>query len=154
MLSENAFNSAKTAFIEIVFESVKNVMCNGGNASYLIFLSIQQCFLKPYSLWSFALYQTTKILTLYFIDTHFNASRTDSFWKHCGKNQTISSFPTMISTQSGTCICICLHDIISLYAAELEEPKISMWGKGLNWSKLKAFADNKINVRLLKFLNK
>ena len=26
-----------------------------------------------------------------------------------------------------------IFDIISLFAAELEGPKIDMWGKGLNW---------------------
>ena len=35
-------------------------------------------------------------------------------------------FPTMFSTQSENCILICqnIYDIISLFAAELEEPKI------------------------------
>ena len=29
-------------------------------------------------------------LTLYYIDTHFDASITDSFWKHCGKRRNCS----------------------------------------------------------------
>ena len=39
----------------------------------------------------------------------------------------------MFSTQSEICILICQYfDIKSLFAAELEEPKIGMWGEGLN----------------------
>ena len=38
----------------------------------------------------------------------------------------------MFSTQSGNCIPIGhIFDIISLFAAELEEPKIGIWGKEL-----------------------
>ena len=39
----------------------------------------------------------------------------------------------MFSIQSENCILIffIIFDIISLFAAELEEPKIGMWGKGL-----------------------
>ena len=38
----------------------------------------------------------------------------------------------MFSTQSDDCIPICPYfDIMSLFAAELEEPKIGIWGKGL-----------------------
>ena len=53
-------------------------------------------------------------LTLHSIDTHFNTSTTDSFWKHCGKrrncsSRAISSFPTMFSTQSEICIPICQY---------------------------------------------
>ena len=76
-------------------------------------------------------------LTLYSIYTHFNTSTTDSFWKQCGKRRNcskraISSYPTMFSTQSENCIPICQYfDIISLFAAELVEPKIGVWGKGL-----------------------
>ena len=48
-----------------------------------------------------------------------------------------------------------IYHIISLSSAELEEPKIGMWGKGLilyqttknlDSSKIKSFGDNKINV--------
>ena len=39
----------------------------------------------------------------------------------------------MFSTQSEICIHICQYFFyfISLFAAELEEPKIGIWGKGL-----------------------
>ena len=30
---------------------------------------------------------------------------------------------------------VSIYDIISLFAAELEEPKIGMWGKGLRYNK-------------------
>ena len=36
----------------------------------------------------------------------------------------------MFSTQSENCIPICQY-VASLFAAELQEPKIGMWGKGL-----------------------
>ena len=50
----------------------------------------------------------------------------------------------MFSTQSDNCIPISPYfDIISLFAAEFEEPKIGIWGKGL---KLKEFADDKIHA--------
>ena len=42
-------------------------------------------------------------------------------------------FSHNFSTQSDNCIPICVHifDILSLFATESEEPKISIWGKGL-----------------------
>ena len=44
----------------------------------------------------------------------------------------ISSFPTIFSTQSENSILfVNMFDIISLFAAELAEPKIGMLGKGL-----------------------
>ena len=30
-------------------------------------------------------------------------------------------------------LIVCIFDIISLFAAELEEPKIGIWGKGLSY---------------------
>ena len=43
-------------------------------------------------------------------------------------------FPTLFSTQADNCIPFCpIFAIISLFAAELEGPKISIWGKGLKW---------------------
>ena len=67
-------------------------------------------------------------LTLYSIDTHFNTSTTNSFWKHCGKRRNclyhaVSPFPTVFSTQSDNCVpYVHIFDIISLFAAVLEEP--------------------------------
>ena len=49
-----------------------------------------------------------------------------------------------------------IYDVVSLFAAELEEPKIDMEGKELNsfpgvtnldWFDLKGCGDNKLNVR-------
>ena len=91
-------------------------------------------------------------LTLYSIDTNFNASTTDSFWKHCGKrrncwSRAISSFPTMFSTQSETCIHVSpfvnIYDITCLFAAELEEPKIGMWDKGVNQNQNSLFVNKR-----------
>ena len=40
----------------------------------------------------------------------------------------------MVSTQSENCISICQYfEVISLFSAELEEPKIDISGKGLKW---------------------
>ena len=48
-------------------------------------------------------------------------------------NEHFFSFPTMFSTQSENCIPISQYfDIVSLFAAEVEEPKIGTSGKGLN----------------------
>ena len=41
---------------------------------------------------------------------------------------------------------IYIFDIISLFVAESEEPKIGIWSRGLTLPKLKAFADDKWNV--------
>ena len=59
-------------------------------------------------------FHTQSYLTLYSIDTHFNPSTTDSFWKHCGKRrncsqQAIFSFPTLFSTPSENCVAICQY---------------------------------------------
>ena len=41
----------------------------------------------------------------------------------------------MFSTQSDNCtVSVHIFNIILLFAAELEEPKIGIWGKGLNLS--------------------
>ena len=49
----------------------------------------------------------------------------------------MSSFPTMFSTQSDNCIPVCpFFDIISLFAAELEEHKSGISGKGLKSKRL------------------
>ena len=71
---------------------------------------------------------TCTSLTLYSIDIHFEASTTDSFWKYCGKRTNCSSsFPTTFSTQSDNCTpLVQIFDIILLFAAELEEPKIGI----------------------------
>ena len=43
----------------------------------------------------------------------------------------MSSFPTMFYTQSDNLSpFVHIFDIISVFAAELEEPKIGIWGKG------------------------
>ena len=46
----------------------------------------------------------------------------------------ISPFPTMFSTQSDNCIPICPYFFfhLSFFAAEFEEPKIGISGKGLS----------------------
>ena len=49
-----------------------------------------------------------------------------------------NAFPTMFSTQSDKCIpFVHIFDITSLFAAELEEPKIGISGQGLNLAKSK-----------------
>ena len=79
----------------------------------------------------------SSFLIIYSIYTHFDASTTGSFRKHCGisrncSQRAISPFPTMFSTQSDNCTpFVHSFDIIFLFAAELEEPKIGIRGKGL-----------------------
>ena len=82
----------------------------------------------------FLLLKNVVLLTLYSIDTHFDASTTYSC-KDCGKRRNcswraISPFPTMFSTQSDNCIPICSY--FWHHAAELEDPKTGISGKGLN----------------------
>ena len=71
-------------------------------------------------------------LTLYFIDTHFNASTADSFLKHCRKEVIVRNEQFLVFQQ---CFLlnqkivspfVNIYDIISLFAAELEDPKIGM----------------------------
>ena len=48
------------------------------------------------------------------------------------RNEQFSSFPTMFSSQSENCIPTCQYfNIISLFVADLEMPKIGISGKGL-----------------------
>ena len=112
-----------TTFRKNPFENI--VGKKGENAGNQHFLLFPQCFLTFKSKFQFFSYiyfvvckcfefgpVICKDLTLYSIDTHFKASTTDSFWKHCGKrrncsSRAISSFPTMFSTQSENCISIC-----------------------------------------------
>ena len=46
------------------------------------------------------------------------------------RNEQFSPFLTMFSTQSENCTpFVYIFEIIFLFAAELKEPKIGMWGK-------------------------
>ena len=73
------------------------------------------------------------ILTFYSIDTHFDESRTDNFRKHYGKrNEQFLLFPQcFLLNQITVSRFVHIFDIISLFAAELEKPKIGISGKGL-----------------------
>ena len=72
-----------------------------------------------------------KQLTLYSIDTHFNASTT-AFENIVGKeeiarNKQILLFPQcFLLNQKIVSPLVNIYDILSLFAAESEEPKISM----------------------------
>ena len=77
-------------------------------------------------------------LTLYSIDTHFNTSTTDSFFKHCGKEEISRNEQFLLFQQ---CFLLSqkilspfnnIYDIIIIFiAAGLEESEIGIWGKGL-----------------------
>ena len=73
-----------------------------------------------------------KGLTLYSIDTHFNASTTDSFENIVGKEEIVRNehfllFPLcFLLNQKIVPPFVNIYDIISLFASELEEPKIGM----------------------------
>ena len=77
------------------------------------------------------------VLTLYSIDTHFNSSTTDTFWKHSGKEeiarnkQFLLFLQCFLPNQKIVSPFVNIYDIISLFAAELEDPKFGIWGKGL-----------------------
>ena len=74
-------------------------------------------------------------ITLYSIDTHFDARTTDSFWKHCekrGNNEQFLFFPQCFLLNLITVSpFVHIFDIIHLFAIELEEPKIGISDKGL-----------------------
>ena len=78
-----------------------------------------------------------KGLILYFIDTHFNASATDSFGNIVGKgeiarNKQFLLFPQcFLHNQKPVSPFVNIYDIISLFAAELEKPKIDIRGERL-----------------------
>ena len=86
--------------------------------------------------WSFWLKCWSLALTLNSIDTHCNTLTTD-FWKHCGKRRIARSkqfllFPQcFLLNQKLVSPFVNIYGIISLFAAELEEPKIGISGKGL-----------------------
>ena len=79
----------------------------------------------------------TQNLTLYSIDTHFEASTTvllKTLWEKEKLLVTISPFPTIFSTQDTQIIVspfVHIFDIISIFAAQLKEPKTDISGKGL-----------------------
>ena len=79
-----------------------------------------------------SLISVTKTLTIYSIDTHFNPSATDSFWKRCGKeeiahNEQFLLFPQcFLLNQKLVFPFVNICNIISLFAAEFEEPKIGI----------------------------
>ena len=81
--------------------------------------------------------KTNVKLTLYSIDTHFNASTTDSFENIAGKkeiarNEQFLVFPQcFLLNQKIVSPFVNIYDIMSLLAAELEELKTGMRGKGL-----------------------
>ena len=72
------------------------------------------------------------ILTLYSTDTHFNTSTADTFENIVGKeeiagNEQFLLFPQCFLLKQKIVSPFCkIFDIISLFAAELEELKISM----------------------------
>ena len=72
-------------------------------------------------------------LALYSIDTHFDASTTDSFKKNIvgkeeiARNEQFLLFPQyFLLNQVIVFPFVNIFDIISLFAAELKEPKIGM----------------------------
>ena len=76
-------------------------------------------------------------LTLYSIDTHLDASTTDSFENIVGKGgigcnkQFLLFRHCFLLNQIIVSPFIHISDIVSLFAAELEKPKITITGKGL-----------------------
>ena len=77
-------------------------------------------------------------LTLYSIDTHFDTSTTDSIKKivekeEIARNKQFLPFPQcFLLNQVIVSPFVHIFDITSLFAAELEEPKIGISGQGLS----------------------
>ena len=81
----------------------------------------------------------TQKLILYSTDTRFNTSTTQTaFENNVGKgeiarNEQFLLYPQcFLLKQIMVCSFIYTFAIISLFTAELEEPRIGIWGKGLN----------------------
>ena len=74
--------------------------------------------------------QHDRPLTLYSTDTHFNASRTDSFRKHCDEQFLLFQQCFQLN-QVTVSPYVHIFDIISLFAVELKKRKIGISGKGL-----------------------
>ena len=88
--------------------------------------------------------KTKRSLTLYSIDTHFDASAT-VFENIVGKGEIAANkqfllFPQcFLPNQIIVSPFVHIFDIISLFAAELEEPKTVISGKGLTHSLIQHF---------------
>ena len=79
-------------------------------------------------------------LTLYSIDALFNALITHSFSKTLWETKKLLvtsnfffSHNVFYSINKNVSPFINIYDIISLFVAELEKPKIGMWGEGLSF---------------------
>ena len=79
-------------------------------------------------------------LTLYSIDTHFDTSTTDNLENIMGKgenarNEQFLLFPQcFLLNQIIVSPIVHISNIISLFAAEFEKPKICLSGKGLHFN--------------------
>ena len=77
------------------------------------------------------------LLTLYSIDTHFDASTKEFFKNIVGKgeiahNKQFLLFPQcFLLNQITTSLFVHTFDTVSLFAAEFKEPKIGIYSKGL-----------------------
>ena len=86
----------------------------------------------------YCLWRALSSKALFPTDTQFDASTTDSFENIVGKEEIASNeqfllFPQCFQwNQVIVSPFVHIFDIISLFAAELEEPKIGIWGKGLS----------------------
>ena len=99
-------------------------MGKGKNAGSQALLLFPLCFQKPYLPW---------LLTLYSIDTHFNANQQQTAFENIVGKQEISGneqfllFPQcFLLNQKIVSPSVNIFDIVSLFAAELEEPKIGL----------------------------
>ena len=93
------------------------------NSSKRWFSTINHIFPKQYTVKPVL---ETTCINLYSINTHFDAYTTDSFWKQ------FLLFPQcFLLNQKIVSSSVNIFDIISLFDAELEEPRTGIWGKGL-----------------------
>ena len=70
--------------------------------------------------------------SLYSIDTHFNALKKQTAFENIvGKKEIACNSQCFLLNQKIVYPFINTYDVISLFATDLEESKIDMWGKGL-----------------------
>ena len=121
--------------LKFVFGLVENIEEKGENAGYQRFLHFPQCFQKVslkvfnpflhrYSFWHITNWQHLKTLR---------------------EKKKFLLFPSMFSTQIIVSPSVNIFDIISFFAAYLEEPKIGIWGR--RWKA--GIVSEKVNLTMM-----
>ena len=136
------FNGPEKNYLKAFWEKEERLLTNILSFFHNVFSILTRTWfwnivLSIYIMLSFELRQKLCCWTLHTIETQLNASTLDSFWKHCRKRKIACDEQFLLFLQ-----CFLLNQIIvspfvhifyiiSLFTAELEDPKIGIWGKGL-----------------------